>query len=1531
MTRINTGTRFRTVGTLCAALLVALTLIVSVFAPGTAAADSEAVAWEQVVPGKTIQVTDSYYGSFTPAESGSYHFYSTGSLDTVGGVTIADAQYYTARDDDSGTDRNFDLYVGLNANVEYVFYSFLYDDSGTGSYTICVERVAEVQDMGQLTPGQTVDLNAANAGTVFRYTFTPAVSGDYTLYTTGEEDTYVCLYTDRTAAPAAVQDDYDYDSEDYNCCLTASLTAGTAYTYEVRLNNDSVTGSFALTFVQGDRAASASPAATPSPSAALTVGQPVILTFSNSDELQTLTFTPAVSGSYTIASTSEGSGDPRVYLYEDGSQTLIGSGDDEGDGYNFMLTADLQAGVTYRYEISTWPYASAGTFIVTLSSSAEQPSIIPTPAPVGNAGALSPGETATVAITTGGEQAEYTFTPAVSGWYALEADSDQDTLAYLYAGSGSAYIARDDDSGNSLNFRLLYPMEAGTAYRYQVGFYSSERTGTFQVTLSLIEVRQLVMGENAVSITRAGERIFYAFTPEVSGTYTIESTGSVDARTYLYENGNSESIASDDDSGANMNFRLTSSLVAGTEYFYEISAYRDNTGSFTMTLTSDAAQPAGADAPEHSDSSVLTVGQPVILTFNNSNELQTLTFTPTVSGSYTITSSSEGSVDPRVYLYEDSSQTLIGSSDDEGDGVNFMLTTDLQAGVAYRYEISTWPYASAGTFTVILTSSVEQPPVIPTPAPVPTGEAGALSLGETTVAITTGGGQAEYTLTPAISGWYELESSCDRDTLAYLYAGDSSVYIARDDDSGNNLNFRLLYRLEAGTTYRYQCGYFSNTLTGTFPVTLSRIEGHQLTVGETVQENIAAAGDRVFCVFTPQVSGVYTLESAGSVDVRVSLYASGNSGVVDSDDDSGASMNFRLSETLEAGTEYCYEISTYGSSAGPFTVTLTSDTQQSGSNTDDPTRAAVPAADIVVAGNYTGELTVGQPVNVTFTTADDQVFFRFTPETDGSYTLTSGGSCDPVAKLYDAETETVLATADDDGANYNFSLTCDLTGGREYIYSVWLYDENGSPVGIGSFTLLLTQESGQAASPTVPAADVVVAGEYTGELTVGQPVNVTFTTADDQMFLRFIPETDGSYTLTSSGNCDPVAKLFDAETETVLAAADDDGTGYNFSLTCDLTGGHEYIYTVWLYDENGAPVGIGSFTLLLTQEGGQAAPPIVTAAPVIDLPPDDPGAAQGGELSLDEDTVAVISYGGESLTYYFTPANSGTYVLTSVGSADTRAYLYEGENGTSIASDDDSGEGYNFRLSAQLTGGVTYRYVVRLYSSSLTASFTLRLTCESVTEVKATGNSLPLDQDVSVSITHGGQTAVYYFTPVTAGIYTLTSSGDQDTYATLYAGDSATPLTANDDGGTDNNFSVTRQMNTGVTYRYEVRLYGNSATGSFTIRLTQESETVNGSELTLNEARTVEIASAGSAVRFSFTPTVTGTYQLTASGNDDTYCSLYQEGGAQPIAYDDDSGPDHNFSLVYSLEAGVTYYYEVRYFFTSTTGSFSVILTEAAQ
>ena len=85
----------------------------------------------------------------------------------------------------------------------------------------------------------------------------------------------------------------------------------------------------------------------------------------------------------------------------------------------------------------------------------------------------------------------------------------------------------------------------------------------------------------------------------------------------------------------------------------------------------------------------------------------------------------------------------------------------------------------------------------------------------------------------------------------------------------------------------------------------------------------------------------------------------------------------------------------------------------------------------------------------------------------------------------------------------------------------------------------------------------------------------------------------------------------------------------------------------------------------------------------------------------------------------------------------------------------------------------------------------------------------------------------------------------------------------------------------------------------------------------------------GSTKLYTFVPTKSGIYTLKSDSSYDTVAYLYDASLTQ-IDYDDDSGENRNFQLSHYFTAGSVYYFEVRFYSSSDTGSIPLTLSAAS-
>ena len=85
----------------------------------------------------------------------------------------------------------------------------------------------------------------------------------------------------------------------------------------------------------------------------------------------------------------------------------------------------------------------------------------------------------------------------------------------------------------------------------------------------------------------------------------------------------------------------------------------------------------------------------------------------------------------------------------------------------------------------------------------------------------------------------------------------------------------------------------------------------------------------------------------------------------------------------------------------------------------------------------------------------------------------------------------------------------------------------------------------------------------------------------------------------------------------------------------------------------------------------------------------------------------------------------------------------------------------------------------------------------------------------------------------------------------------------------------------------------------------------------------VNITTGGQIVYFAFTPTTSGSFTIQSTGSGDTYGTLYSSTKSS-LTTNDDGGSGSNFKITYTMTAATTYYVAVKFYNSSTTGTFKV-------
>ena len=554
-------------------------------------------------------------------------------------------------------------------------------------------------------------------------------------------------------------------------------------------------------------------------------------------------------------------------------------------------------------------------------------------------------------------------------------------------------------------------------------------------------------------------------------------------------------------------------------------------------------------------------------------------------------------------------------------------------------------------------------------------------------------------------------------------------------------------------------------------------------------------------------------------------------------------------------------------------------------------------------------ISVGETKNIQVSQGE-YVYIRFIPIASGRYKFYSISSDDTYGYLYDANMNRLYSN-DDDGEDYNFSITYEFEAEETYWWGVRYYDSDYS----GSFDVTL--ECGHSGEwETVTESTCTSVGSKTCVC-----VQCGKTVTEE------IPTLSHNYELT----------------ETVPATCTEYGyerydcTGCDNYYTDDIYPlGHDYIYTT-TKEATCTETGVESVTCGRCDYTDEN-----TIAKTMHTDDNSDAVCDVCEaeilyISIDE-TKSIMVNEGETVYIKFVPAEAGRYSFYSDAYEDTYGYLYD-SNMNLLSSDDDDGEELNFLITYDFEAGKVYYFGARYYSSSDSGSFDVTLECahdgdwEIVTEATCTTAGLE-----SCVCNLCGKTVTKEI-PKLSHNYELTET---------------VPATCTEDGyerydctGCDEYYTNTL-YSSGHDYIYTVIKEATCAeAGKQTVTCSkcdysEENEIAKirctdvdndyicdicGNEIpyiTVGETKTVELGE-GETVYIKYIPTVSGAYKFYSTASNDTYGYLY-DADMNQITYNDDGGESTNFLITYDFESGKVYYFGVRYYSSSDSGSFDITL-----
>jgi hypothetical protein len=550
---------------------------------------------------------------------------------------------------------------------------------------------------------------------------------------------------------------------------------------------------------------------------------------------------------------------------------------------------------------------------------------------------------------------------------------------------------------------------------------------------------------------------------------------------------------------------------------------------------------------------------------------------------------------------------------------------------------------------------------------------------------------------------------------------------------------------------------------------------------------IDPANESEFYAFTVVRGGRTIIQSTGGLDSHGVLY-DGTGAVLARDDDAGTGDNFRIIRALGAGTYYVRVTSHLRASIGSYALLINA-----------PIVASPDGNDTFRTASVVGLNGFGDAVrNGEIDPESDRDYYRFTVFHGGPMVVRTSGSVDTFGALYDSSRR-FIASNNNAGSGANFQIAQTVSRGNYYVR---VTSRGGST---GDYVLHINSSS----AITPDGNDRFRLASVVGLNGFGDGVrDGSIEPADDVDFYRFTTLRAGTLVVDTTGGLNTHGVLYDSS-RTELARDDDSGAGDNFEMTHSAPRGTYYVRVT-----SSGGGSTGDYRLRINGPG------------VVSV--------DGNDTFQTATVIGLDGYGdgnwagtidpAEDRDYYrFSVYQAGPTVVYTTGITDTRGVVYDRARAP-LASDDDSGDGSNFRMVDWLGRG-TYYVCVTSSGGAGTGDYVLHI--DSTGATSPDGNDtiplatyLPLDGFGDGAF--GGEIDpatdydFYRLVFLASGPVDLYTTGSLDSYGIFY--DASGNIIARDnDSGTGTNFHVTSTVPHAGMYYVRVSSSGVSSTGTYTV------------------------------------------------------------------------------------------------------------------
>ena len=553
--------------------------------------------------------------------------------------------------------------------------------------------------------------------------------------------------------------------------------------------------------------------------ASVNVGTPVPGAINYQGDVDVFRFTAQEGQFYQIDVELGTLGDSRLDLLDSDGWTLA-SNDDFGGSQASRIVWQAPGAGDFYVAVEGWGN-STGSYTLTVAPT----NVVDDYAnDIADAAAINVATPVPGALDYEGDVDIFSFTAQEGQLYQIDAELGtlDDSYLQLLDSEGWALVS-NDDFGDSLASRIVWPAPDSGDYYIEVAGGWSDSVGSYTLTISLSDIQDDhandIAGATPATVGQAvqgaidygGDVDIFSFTAQEGQLYQIDAElGTLnDSRLELLES-DGWALASNDDFGDSLASRIVWKAPSAGDYYLAVEGFGGD-GSYTLTVALSSIVDDYAD--DIAGATPATVGQAVQGAIDYGGDVDVFSFTAQAGVLYQIDVELGTLNDSRLELLDSEAWTL-ASNDDFGDSLASRIVWRAPSAGDYYLAVEGFGGDGSYTLTVSLSSIVDD-------YADDIAGAGAITVGQAVQGELDYGGDVDVFRFAAQAGvLYQID-------VALGTLGDSVVQlldangwtVESNDDHGGSLASRIFWEApSAGEYYVAVEGYGTGSYTLTVAV-----------------------------------------------------------------------------------------------------------------------------------------------------------------------------------------------------------------------------------------------------------------------------------------------------------------------------------------------------------------------------------------------------------------------------------------------------------------------------------------------------------------------------------------------------------------------------------------------------------------------------------------------------------------------------------------------------------------------------------------